>query len=108
MYDDKLRAAIEENPDAVMEVLQTLSENLYNTVSDKMKSTSLSSALTVYNDKKLNKEITTYKKELSELEKRLADMEARYYKQFTAMEKALSELNSSSNSLASMLGTGTQ
>lgn len=108
MYDDKLRAAIEENPDAVMEVLQTLSENLYNTVSDKMKSTSLSSALTVYNDKKMTKEITSYKKELAELEKRLADMEARYYKQFTAMEKALSQMNSSANSLASMLGTGTQ
>lgn len=108
MYDDKLRAAIEENPDAVMEVLQTLSENLYNTVSDKMKSTSLSSALTVYNDKKLTKEITSYKKELSELEKRLADMEARYYKQFTAMEKAMSQLNSSANSLASMMGMPTQ
>ena len=108
MYDDKLRAAIEENPDAVMEVLQGLSENLYNTISDKMKSTSLSSALTVYNDKKMKSEITTYKKELSALEKRLAQMEERYYKQFTAMEKALSQMNSSANSLASMLGTGTQ
>ena len=108
MYDDKLRAAIEENPDAVMETLQGISENLYNTIADKMKSTSLSSALTVYNDKKLKSEITTYKKELSELEKRLTQMESRYYKQFTAMEKALSELNSSSNAFASMLGTPTQ
>ena len=107
MYDDKLRAALEEDPDAVMEVLQGLSEDLYNTMADKMKSTSLSSALTFYNDKQMSKELTTYKKELASLEDRLASLEDRYYKQFTAMEKALSNLNNSANSLASMLGMST-
>jgi len=106
MYEDKLRKAIEEDPDKVMEVLQTISKKLYDTMSDKMKATELSSALTFYNDKQLTKELTSYKKELSEQEDRLADIEDRYYKQFASMETALSKLSSQSSSLASMLGMG--
>lgn len=106
LYDDKLRKAIEEDPEKVMEVLQTISNNLYNTMKDKMKTTELSSALTFYNDKQLSKELTNYKKELKTQEKRLQEIEDRYYKQFAAMETALSKLSSQSSSLASMLGLG--
>ncbi len=106
MYEDKLRKAIEEDPDKVMEVLQTISKKLYDTMSDKMKATELSSALTFYNDKQLTKELTNYKKELSKEEDRLAEIEDRYYKQFASMETALSKLSSQSSSLASMLGMG--
>lgn len=106
MYDDKLRAAIEEDPETVMEVLQTISKNLYDTLADKMKTTELSSALTFYNDKQLTKELTSYKEELEKQEDRLAEIEDRYYKQFASMETALSKLSSQSSSLASMLGLG--
>ncbi len=106
MYDDKLRAAIEEDPETVMEVLQTLSKNLYDTMADKMKATELSSALTFYNDKQLTKELTSYKEQLEKEEDRLSEIEERYYKQFSSMETALSKLSSQSSSLASMLGTG--
>lgn len=105
-YDDKLRAAIEEDPEKVMEVLQTISKNLYDTMADKMKATELSSALTFYNDKQLTKELTSYKEELEEEEDRLTTIEDRYYKQFASMETALSKLSSQSSSLASMLGMG--
>jgi len=47
-----------------------------------------------------------YKKELSTMEDKLSAMEDRYYKQFTAMEKALSQLNSQSSSLTSLFGGG--
>lgn len=104
LYDDKLRKAIEEDPEKVMEVLQTISNNLYNTMKDKMRTTELSSALTFYNDKQLTKELNSYKKELTKQEKRLQEIEDRYYKQFAAMETALSKLSSQSSSLASMLG----
>ena len=40
--------------------------------------------------------------------KLIKEMEDKYYKQFTAMEKALSKLQSQTNSLASLLGTNTQ
>ncbi len=106
MYEDKLRKAIEDDPDKVMEVLQTLSKNLYDTMADKMKATELSSALTFYNDKQLSKELTGYKEQLDKEEDRLTEIEDRYYKQFASMETALSKLSSQSSSLASMLGMG--
>ncbi len=106
MYEDKLRAAIEEDPDKVMEVLQTISKNLYDTMSDKMKATELSSALTFYNDKQITKDLTGYKESLKKEEDRLAEIEDRYYKQFASMETALSKLSSQSSSLYSMLGMG--
>ena len=106
MYEDKLRKAIEEDPDKVMEVLQTLSKNLYDTMADKMKASELSSALTFYNDKQITKELTGYKDQLKKEEDRLAEIEDRYYKQFASMETALSKLSSQSSSLASMLGMG--
>ena len=105
-YDDKLRKAIEEDPETVMEVLQKISKDLYDTMADKMKATELSSALTFYNDKQLTKELTSYKKDLSKEEDRLTEIEDRYYKQFASMETALSKLSSQSSSLASMLGMG--
>ena len=69
-----------------------------------MKTSSLSSALPVYNDKQLTKELKDYKKEKTSMEKRLKELEDRYYKQFTAMEKAMASLNSQTNSLAALMG----
>lgn len=103
---DKLMKAITENPDAVVGVISKLANNLYSSLNDKMKSTTLSSALTVYNDKEMKKTVTDYEEQLSAMEKRLQNLEARYYKQFTAMEKAMSNLNSQSSYLSSLLGTG--
>lgn len=102
--EDKLRAAIEEDPDMVMTIVSELSSKLYATFGDKMKSTTNSSALTFYEDKKFKTDLTKYKKELSTMEDKLSAMEDRYYKQFTAMEKAMSQLNSQSSSIASLFG----
>lgn len=104
MNADKLKAALEEDPDAVMTTLSGLVSNLYIDLTDKMKSTTLSSALTLYNDKQLTKTLKEYKSELSTMEDRLQTLEDRYYSQFTAMEKALATLNSQQSSLSSMLG----
>ncbi len=99
-----LMKALSENPDAVKEVFTQLSGELYKTLSDNMKSTSLRSALTLYNDKEMKNTIKSYKADISDLEDKLADMENRYYRQFTAMEKAMASMNSKSSSLLSMLG----
>ncbi len=99
-----LMTALKDDPDEVMKVFTKLAGDLYNDLTDKMKSTSMRSALTFYNDKEMKKQLDDYKDNLSTMEKKLEDMEARYYKQFTAMEKAMSQMNSQSNSLASMLG----
>lgn len=102
--EDKLKAALEDDPDAVMTVLSTLCGNLYTNLTDKMKATSLSSALTFYNDKQFSKELTQYKTDLSNMENKLSDLEDRYYSQFTAMESAMAKLNAQQSSLSSLIG----
>lgn len=102
----ELKKALEENPDIVMEVLSTAGKALYDDMTKKMSKTSLSSALTFYNDKQMDKLQSDYKKDITTMEKKLQDMEDRYYKQFSAMEVAMQKLQSQSNYLASMLGTG--
>lgn len=104
MKDDKLLKALNEDPNTVMMVLSQLAGNLYDSLTTSMSSSSLRSAMTVYNDKEIKKNITDYKSDLKEMEKKLKNMEDRYYKQFSAMETALAKLNSQSSSLTSMLG----
>lgn len=103
---NKLKAALEENPEAVMKTLSEAGQSLYDALTKKMAKTNLSSALTFYNDKQLDNDQTRYKKEISTLEEKLTEMEDKYYKQFSAMEVAMSKLNSQSSYLASLMGTG--
>lgn len=103
--ENKLRKALEENPTAVQSVLAKICANLYDTLTDKMASSSISSAMTFYNDKEIKSQISTYEDDLKTLQTKLNEQEDRYYKQFTAMEKAMSQSQSQSNSLAGLLGT---
>ena len=107
-YTDRLKAALEEDPDKVMETLTHIFGNLYSTMTEKCAKTEISSALTFYNDKQYNNLLKDYEDDLDILEDRIKELEDRYYKQFTAMEKAMSVLQNQSNSLASLLGTGGQ
>ena len=70
-----------------------------------MKSTTLSSAFTVYNDKQLAEELNSYDKQISKWEDYVSEQEEYWYSKFTAMEKALSELQSSSSALSGLLGS---
>ncbi|MGB4660660.1 MAG: flagellar filament capping protein FliD, partial [Mobilitalea sp.] len=103
--DNDLMTMLTTNPEAVMKTLNALSTSLYTSITKTMTSSSLRSALTVYNDKEITKTITNYKEDLDEEEERLTTIEDRYYSQFSAMETALAKINSQSSSLASMLGT---
>lgn len=105
---NKLKAALAEDPELVEKVLSGVMGNLSDVMMNKMKGTSLSSALTFYNDKEMKKTIKGYEDDIKKWEAKLQEIEERYYKQFSAMEVALSKLNSQSNYLASMLGTSGQ
>ena len=70
----------------------------------KMATSTLSSALTFYNDKEMKKQVTSYETSIKEWASKLKTIEDRYYKQFTAMEKAMASMQSAQNSFASMLG----
>ena len=102
--EDKLMAAIKEDPDSVIEFMKQLTSGLYKSIDDKMKSTSLSSAYKVYNDKELDSQYNNYAELISKWEDKIADKEEYYYNQFTQMEKALGQLNSQSSSFTNMLG----
>lgn len=101
---NKLKEAIESNPDAVMKTLADAGQALYEALTKKMERTSLSSALTFYNDKKMDSDQTTYKKQIKEMESKITDLEDRYYKQFTAMEKAMTQMQSQTSALSSLTG----
>ena len=98
---DKLMAAINDDPDTVMQFMQQLSTNLYSAIGDKMKSTDLSSAFTIYNDKQMKTEYTNYTKTIKEWEKKISDREDYYYNKFTQMESAMTKLNSTQSSISS-------
>lgn len=102
--NDKLMKAINEDPDQVIDFMKALSSNLYDKLGTKMKSTSLSSAYTIYNDKEMASEYSDYTTLISKWETKLEDMEDSYYKKFSSMESALTKMQSSTSSLSSMLG----
>jgi len=101
---DKLKSAIDQDPELVAKVFSDVMSDFYKTLSDKMSASSISSALTFYNDKQIQNQITDYDKTIKTWETRLTDMEEKYYKQFSAMEKAMANLQSQQNQLAGLLG----
>lgn len=102
---DKLKAAIAEDPESVTKFFTKLANNMYDKMYDYMKSGEYSSRNKVYEDKRLATEYDDYKKKIKAQEEKLQKLEDRYYKQFTAMEKALATLNSQQSSLSSLFGS---
>lgn len=102
---DKLMAAIENDPESVMEFMKKLTSNLYTTIDEKMKSTELSSAYKVYNDKEMDKEVSNIEKLISDWEDKVAEKEDYYYNKFSQMEVALSKLQNQTSSISSLLGS---
>lgn len=101
---DKLREAIASDPDKVVEFFSKLSANLYNQLTSKMASSSLSSAYTVYNDKQMTTQYKQYTSDISDWEEKIKDYEDRYYRQFSAMESAMAKLNSQTSQLSGLFG----
>ncbi|MCR5099813.1 MAG: flagellar filament capping protein FliD [Butyrivibrio sp.] len=103
--EDKLSALIASDPDLVTEFFSSLTSSLYSKVGDLMKSTDFSSSFTVYEDKAMKKQYDKYTTELEDAQEALTDLEDKYYDQFSAMETALSKLNSQQSSLSGLLGS---
>ncbi len=99
---DKLMAAITSDPDTVLTFMKAAVSQLYSDLGNRMTSTSLRSAYTVYNDKEMAKEYSDYTTTISKWEEKVADLEDYYYKKFAAMESALSTLQSQTSSLTSL------
>ena len=101
---DKLMNMINNNPEDLEEFMKQLTSGLYSALDSKMKSTTMSSAYTIYNDKQMTREYNNYTTEIKEWETKISDLEDRYYKQFSTMETQLAKMQSTTSSLTSMLG----
>lgn len=102
---DKLMTALTNDPDTVGSFMQQLTSGLYTAVGAKMKSSSVSSIYTVYNDKEMASEYSDYTSLIKKWEEKLSDKQEYYYKKFSSMETALSKLNNQSSSFSSYFGS---
>ena len=104
--EDKLKAAIAEDPEGTANFFATLCKTLYSKLDETMsESTEYSSIYKVYNDKQLKKDYKDYTTKISDAEDELNDYEDRLYNKFSKMEVALSKLQSQTSSISSMLGS---
>lgn len=102
---DKLRSALASDPDTVVGFFQKIANDMYSALTKKMSGTSLRSSYTIYNDKQLKKQYEEYDDIIDEWDEKIENYTEKYVKQFTAMETALSKLQSSTSQLAGLLGS---
>ncbi|AVQ99867.1 flagellar hook protein [Oceanobacillus iheyensis] len=116
--EDDLRAALQENPADVQKLFANSSEGddrgIINRLEDSLDrtmdtigeraGTATSTTLESYTLGKRMKDLNT---RISAFEDRLTQVETRYWNQFTAMEKAISQMNNQSAQLMSQFGGGT-
>ncbi|WP_411502681.1 flagellar filament capping protein FliD [Brevibacillus centrosporus] len=119
--ETKLRDAITNNGDDVIKLFTNFSsstdktvkynesgiaDRLFNNLSKAIKDVTkeAGSATSVYDDSYLSREITRNDEDIAVWEDRLKVIEDRYYKQFAAMESAMSKAQSQGQWFANMLG----
>ena len=102
---DKLRAALESDPDKVAKDFSTIFGKMYSAMNAILNdSNDYKSSQKFYNDKQLKDQKTNYEKEYSDMEKKIASLEDRYYKQFTRMETMMQKLQDSTGNIQGLTG----
>ncbi|MCR4636263.1 MAG: flagellar filament capping protein FliD [Butyrivibrio sp.] len=101
---DKLSAMIMTDADAVKDFFTEFAKSMYSKLSDLMKGTQYSSSFTVYEDKLMASQYSSYNTKISDAQKALEAMQDKLYKKFSAMETALAKTNSNSSSLSGFFG----
>lgn len=103
---NKLKAAISDNPGALIETLTTLTKDLYSSFQKTyIKSSDYKSTLSFYEDKKIDNDITSYKDKIKKLQEKMNKAEDKYYKQFARMETAMAKIQASSTSFSGFFGS---
>ena len=102
---DKLKSMIASDPDTVISFFTQLSKNLYDKMSDLSQSVDgYRTYGNFYDDKKMKSDYDDYTSKISDLEKKLADYEDKWYKKFAAMETALAKMQSNMSAVTGLLG----
>ncbi|WP_253183192.1 flagellar filament capping protein FliD [Planococcus maritimus] len=103
--EDKLKAALTEKPDEVMNLFTVRSEagdgigaRVYDTLNEVVKklSAQAGSPASAVDNSTMSQKLRRMETEITRWQDRLTSIEDRYWSQFTAMEKALSKMNSQS------------
>ena len=96
---------IASDPDTVISFFTQLSKNLYDKMSDLSQSVDgYRTYGNFYDDKKMKSDYDDYTSKISDLEKKLADYEDKWYKKFAAMETALAKMQSNMSAVTGLLG----
>lgn len=96
---------LNSDPDKVVDIIKGVTENLYKTLNKQMTTTNrLKSINTIYNDKEMKQSYSDYTKTIRAWEEKIQSIEDSYYKKFSAMEVALSKLQSQQSSLSGLFG----
>ncbi|AJE52141.1 flagellar filament capping protein FliD [Paenibacillus polymyxa] len=119
--EEKLKAALTTDPDKVMNIFKGSSADvnskpIFSELRSKLDTTldmfvkkagtskfDTNASMTLKADSIMGKQLKNYNSDIKEMTKKLADAETRYYKQFSAMESAMSKYQSQSSSLTSFL-----
>lgn len=111
--DNKLKAALRDNPNVVAQAFAGSTGNkgialqMYDDLTKAMRRVEgSSSSLTFYNDVTMKNEIDDYDDEIEKWKEKLQKMEDKYYDQFAAMESAMAKLQTQQSYLSSLLGGG--
>lgn len=102
---DKLMEMLNSDPDTVIGIIQGAANELSENLSKQMKSSTLRSYQSIYNDKAMAQSYSDYTKKISAWEEKVTAIEESYYKKFAAMEKALAKLQSQQSAFSGMLGS---
>lgn len=102
--EDKLNKLITNDPELVTNFFITLSRELYGKLGDLMKGSQFSSSFTLYEDKMMNKQYSSYTDKIADANEKLGAMEDKYYKKFGKMESSLGTLNSTQSALSGYFG----
>ncbi|NLY55832.1 MAG: flagellar filament capping protein FliD, partial [Firmicutes bacterium] len=105
--EDELRTAIEANPDKVMDLFTKSSEvweekgvaaRVYETLGNAIKRLTdiAGTSASLVDNSFVSKQIRTLNEQIELEERRLQMVEDRYWRQFTALEKAINQLNAQS------------
>ncbi|WP_406678094.1 flagellar filament capping protein FliD [Neomoorella carbonis] len=117
--ENRLREALQSNPEAVMDLFTNSSEveaekgiavRLYDAINNAMKriTAQAGSSGTLYDNSFIGRTLREIDERISTMEERLQEIEDRYWRQFTAMETAIARMNAQSAWLAQQFGIGGQ
>ena len=93
------------DPDATASFFRNLSVNLAERLHGLMGSTDYSSSYTLYEDKLMASQYSSYASKIFDATRTLNAKQDNYYKKFARMEKAMAQLNSTQNQLAGYFNT---